>query len=91
MGNELFIPLGPGARTALLGLGAATQNCPAKVDWPDALFGVGPLYKGVQLISATARRGHPGLPCFREWAFVAVFGFGVAVGGASGSRGRAAV
>lgn len=43
MGNESFIPLGPGARTALHGLGAATQNCLAKVDWPDALFGVGPL------------------------------------------------
>lgn len=43
MGNESFIPLGPGARTALLGLGAATQNCLSKVDWPDALFGVGPL------------------------------------------------
>lgn len=46
MGNEPLIPLGPGARTVLNGLGAATQNCLAKVDWPDALFGVGPLYKG---------------------------------------------
>ena len=92
MGNESFILLGPGARTALLGLGVATQDCLAKVDWPDALFGAGPLYKGVQLISTTARRKPPRIALFREWAFVAVFGFGVRGGRrASGSRGRASV
>ena len=38
MGNEFLSPLGPGTKAALLGLGAATQNCLAKVDWPGSAF-----------------------------------------------------
>ena len=58
MGNEPFFSLGPGAIIALHGLGVATQNCLAKVDWPGSAFEGGLSIKGCnpsqqQLVGAT--------------------------------------
>ena len=91
MGNEFLSPLGPGTKAALLGLGAATQNCLAKVDWPGSAFEGGLSIKGCNSPQQQLVGSHPGLHCLGNGPLSLSLVSASGRGGASGSRGRAAV